>query len=195
MTRTPGMVLASGSIGRACREGGSCAMARSVVAGVALLAGASAQAGGSIHVSEVTGASPGSAVGPIPVRFVRLAAQPTAAFRVVVAFDPALFTEVVATPVDGASCEVDQPAGQVTLAVTGTTGDLPTAIHCQILVTRIAAGIPANTRVLLTPLFVAPGFDDGGCFDASAQTIPCGLFGGDVTISISDTLFKSGFDH
>ncbi|MEO8672190.1 MAG: hypothetical protein ABI411_12810 [Tahibacter sp.] len=144
-----------------------------------------------IHVSETLGSSPGSA--PIAVRYERTLGQPVATFVTRIVYDNTKFSGIVAVPMNGASCSVNQASGFV--RVQGPVGltDIPSAVYCNLTVT-IAAHVAANSIVWLTPTLSGPNFSDGGCFDAASMPVNCVTSAGNVVINNFPILFFDDFE-
>jgi hypothetical protein len=164
-------------------------------AALALIAGCgSACAGGNLLVSEVTGVSPGSGAGPIPVQFARIAASPTYTIRLRILFDPAAMTLVNAQGRNSGTCVVDQQAGYITLEIGGGGAEILSGQYCEIDVVAIAGGLPNLTQLTLDPVVSMPDFSNGGCFDAADQPTACMLVGGGVVIAGSEVIFRDTFE-
>jgi hypothetical protein len=111
-----------------------------------------------------------------------------------IVFDNTKFVRIVATPLNGGSCSVDQPGGFV--LVQGPIGqtDIPTATYCGLSIS-IAPHIAADSFVFLTPTITGPNFSDGGCFGPDAMLVNCFLASGNVVINNFPILFFDDFEE
>jgi hypothetical protein len=144
--------------------------------GLTLSAAVGAQ---TLTVGSASG-NPGGATTPaqVPVSFTRNPAVPVADFTFRINYATANLN-ATAAGVNGGGCSVNDASGFIVVLPPAGLTDVQTNTYCDITFT-IDAAAPAPSTQNLT--FSTPV--GGGCFDATAEPVPCTFVNGAITVTV-----------